>query len=106
MGGKDDDKSPAARDAALPQKVKLLEKAFHRLFPDIAFKTDFEWAGAFASTKDGLPYIGSVPERPRTFFGLGLGGNGITFGILASQIILDSIRGKKNILENLFGFNR
>ena len=106
VGGKDDDKSPAARDAALPQKVKLLEKAFHRLFPDIAFKTDFEWAGAFASTKDGLPYIGSVPERPRTFFGLGLGGNGITFGILAAQIILDSIRGKKNILENLFGFNR
>lgn len=106
VGGKDDDKSPAARDAALPQKVKSLEKAFHRLFPGIAFKTDFEWAGTFASTKDGLPYIGSVPEHPRTFFSLGLGGNGITFGILAAQIIRDRICGKKNTSENLFGFNR
>ncbi|HRP56306.1 FAD-dependent oxidoreductase [Agriterribacter sp.] len=106
IGGKDDDKSPAARDAALPQKAKLLEKAFNRLLPHIAFKTDFEWAGTFASTKDGLPYIGVVPEHPRTFFGLGLGGNGITFGILAAQIIRDRILGKKNVSENLFGFNR
>ena len=106
VGGKDDDKSPAARDAALPQKVRLLEKAFHRLFPHIIFKTDFEWAGVFASTKDGLPYIGSIPEHPRTFFGLGLGGNGITFGLLAAQMIRDRIQGKKNISETLFGFNR
>ena len=106
VGGKDDDKSPAARDAALPQKVRLLEKAFHRLFPHIIFKTDFEWAGVFASTKDGRRYFGSIPEHRRTLFGLGLGGNGMTFGLLAAQMIRDRIQGKKNISETLFGFNR
>lgn len=107
VGGKDDAfYNPSKRDASLPRKRKQLENAFSRLLPQIPFRTDFAWAGTFASTKDGLPYIGSIPERPHTFFALGFGGNGITFSIIAAQIISDLLSTGKNAHSNLFGFNR
>ncbi|MFT3747665.1 MAG: FAD-dependent oxidoreductase [Agriterribacter sp.] len=106
LGGKDDNKQPAARDKALSLKTRLLTQEFHKLFPHIIFKPDFKWAGYFASTKDGLPYIGMIPQRPRTYFALGFGGNGITFSVIAAQIIRDMLTGKKNDHEKLFSFNR
>lgn len=107
IGGKDDHfYNPAKRDANLPRKTKQLEHAFQRLFPHIPFRTDFAWAGTFATTKDGLPYIGTIPERPHTWFALGFGGNGITFGLLAAQLISDELSGRKHPHSPLFRFNR
>jgi glycine/D-amino acid oxidase-like deaminating enzyme len=107
VGGKDEEFSnPEKRDALLPKKVKDLEKTFAGLFPNTKFITDFQWAGTFASTKDGLPYIGQVKEQPHTFFALGFGGNGITYSVIAAQMITDAITGKKNDNMELFSFNR
>lgn len=107
IGGKDDDfYSPSKRDKNLKPKTKLLEKEIKKLFPHIPFKTDYKWAGIFCKTKDGLPYIGSIPERPNTYFALGFGGNGITFSVIASQIIRDLLTNKKNDDEKIFSFQR
>ncbi|NOT76070.1 MAG: FAD-binding oxidoreductase [Cyclobacteriaceae bacterium] len=107
IGGKDDEFSSAfKRDSALPGKAKALEKSFNKLFPNIPFKTDFQWAGTFAITKDGLPFIGSVRQRPATSFALGFGGNGITFSVIAAQMIRDKLMGKVNKDELIFSFNR
>ncbi len=107
IGGKDDDfYNPQKRDKNLPQKVRLLEKNFKKLFPHIPFKTDYQWAGTFCGTKDGLPYIGGIPERKNTYFALGFGGNGITFSIIASQIIADLVSNRKNENQELFSFQR
>jgi len=107
MGGKDIPFSnPVKRDSLLIQKAKSLEQSFSKLFPGMLFKTDFKWAGTFASTKDGLPYIGSIPQRPNTYFALGFGGNGITFSAVAANIIKDLLVGKKNRDVALFSFDR
>ncbi len=107
IGGKDDDfYNPKKRALNLPIKVKSLEKSFKELFPKIPFKTDYQWAGTFCGTKDGLPYIGAIKERPHTYFALGFGGNGITFSVIAAKIITDLISDKKNEDVNLFSFNR
>ncbi|HET6993855.1 MAG TPA: FAD-dependent oxidoreductase [Chitinophagaceae bacterium] len=107
VGGKDIPWSdPQKRDKLLSSKARALELSFKKLFPTIPFRTDFKWAGSFASTKDGLPYIGSIPQRPHTFFALGLGGNGITFSIIAARIIRDNLIGKKNTDAGLFSFER
>jgi glycine/D-amino acid oxidase-like deaminating enzyme len=90
----------------LPQKAKALVKSFQKLFPAIPIKIDFEWAGAFATTKDGLPYIGCLPELKHTYFALGYGGNGITFSLLAAQMIASLIAGKKHPDMDIFSFNR
>lgn len=107
IGGLDDDfYAPDKRDARIPQKTKKLVKAFAKKFPDIPFIPDFQWAGAFAKTKDGLPYIGSIRQRPRTYFALGFGGNGITFSMVAAQMICDHLAGKPNPDQAIFSFNR
>jgi len=107
IGGKDDDFADARRrDKALASKAKSLEHAFKKLFPAIHFRTDFKWAGTFGSTNDGLPYIGSLPGKPHTYFALGLGGNGITFSVLAAQIITSLALGLHNDDARIFGFNR
>jgi len=107
IGGKDDDfTSPRLREEALPQKAKQLEKAFGRLFPGIRLKTDFYWAGSFASTKDGLPYIGRLPGRDPIYFALGFGGNGIVFSQLASVLLRDIIMGRPNKNAEIFRFDR
>ncbi|XZF16497.1 NAD(P)/FAD-dependent oxidoreductase [Chitinophagaceae bacterium MMS25-I14] len=106
IGGKDDDfTDPEKRDARLPQKAKALEQAFRKLFPHLNFKTDFKWAGHFAATKDGLPFIGQAGQK-NTWFALGFGGNGITFSVIAGQLIRDGISGIKNPDLDIFRFSR
>lgn len=107
VGGKDiESTDPAKRDQILGSKTKDLEQAFARLFPNIRFKTDFAWAGTFSSTKDGLPYIGSIAGKPRSYFSLGFGGNGITFSVIGAEIIRDHLLGKKNSDAAIFSFQR
>jgi glycine/D-amino acid oxidase-like deaminating enzyme len=107
IGGKDDDFSDGRlRDLALPGKARTLQAAFKKLFPGLDFKVDFKWAGAFASTKDGLPYIGTLPGRPHTYFALGFGGNGITFSLMAARIITNLIKGVKDPDAAIFHFQR
>lgn len=107
VGGKDEVfYSPGKRDRLLASKTRALVTAFNRKFPQIPLRVDFAWAGAFAETKDGLPYIGSIKQRPHTYFALGFGGNGITFRLIAAEIIRDILIGKKNDDANIFKFER
>ena len=107
MGGKDDFfYDPVKRDAAVKRKAGLIEKAFYKKFTGIDIRTDFRWAGTFATTKDGLPYIGSIRQRPNTYFALGFGGNGITYSLIAAEILCDMIAGRKNADAAIFSFDR
>ena len=107
IGGKDDTfYNPAKRDEKLAKKAEALQNDFCKLFPTIKFKTDFSWAGYFGKTKDGLPYIGTVSERPHTYFALGFGGNGIIFSVMAAELITNILSGKKTPDMNIFSFER
>lgn len=70
------------RDKIKDWKAVRLQEKLRRLFPTIYFKEDYNWTGAFGTTKDGLPYIGEHPDFKNAIFVLGLGGNGITFSVL------------------------
>jgi glycine/D-amino acid oxidase-like deaminating enzyme len=107
VGGRDDPfHHPHMLPSVIKRKTFMLQQAFLKKMPHIPLKPDFSWAGAFASTKDGLPYIGGITEHPNTYFALGFGGNGITFSVIAAEIIHDLILGKKNNSAELFSFNR
>lgn len=90
----------------LPRKEVLLKKDFQKFFPSIFFKKEFAWSGVFGKTKDSLPYIGNYFKTPRTFFALGFGGNGITFSLVAAEIIRDSLLGRRNKDAEIFSFSR
>ncbi|MEO8733006.1 MAG: FAD-dependent oxidoreductase, partial [Flavobacteriales bacterium] len=74
IGGLDEPfRNPGLRDKLLERKVRKLEKAFHKLFPDVPFTTEYTWCGTFGGTKDGLPYIDRDPKTG-AWFVLGMGG--------------------------------
>ena len=79
---------------------------FGRLFPDVPLEVAFAWAGTFGETKDGLAYIGVHPRFPHTWFALGYGGNGITFSLIAAEIIRDDFLGRENRDARIFRFGR
>lgn len=107
VGGEDENfKNPLLRDRLLRRKVSVLEKKFKKLFPDIPFVTEMAWCGTFSSTSDGLPFIGPWPGKENMFYALGYGGNGITFSMIAAQMIRNRLKGVQDEREKIFGFER
>jgi len=107
VGGKDEEfYNPELRDSLIPTKSQQLSEMFQKMFPSIPFVIDYSWAGTFAETEDGLPYIGQVEKHPDIFFALGYGGNGITFSQIAGEIISTLCLGNKHAGEKLFSFDR
>ncbi len=107
IGGEDEDfQNPVKRDDLLREKIKRLEKQFKKIYPEIPFEVDMAWCGTFSSTEDGLPYIGIWPGKKRMYFALGYGGNGITFSMIAAQIIANQLSGRKDDRAEVFAFDR
>jgi glycine/D-amino acid oxidase-like deaminating enzyme len=107
IGGYDEPFSdPRARDRLLGAKTGALRRRFRQLFPRIPLEVAYAWAGTFARTDDGLPFIGRHPAVPHTWFALGYGGNGITYSLLAAEYIRDQVLGRPNADAELFGFGR
>jgi glycine/D-amino acid oxidase-like deaminating enzyme len=107
VGGEDERfRNPVARDALVGAKSGILLRKLRELLPHIEPEIAFAWAGTFGETEDGLAYIGRVPEQPCAHYALGFGGNGITYSILAAEIIRDSLLGKRHEYADLFRFER
>ncbi len=107
IGGRDERfRSPKLRDRLLDMKAKALEKDLLELYPGTNYELDAAWCGTFGSTKDGLPYIDNHPREYRSFYALGMGGNGITFSVIAAEMIRDWILGRPNSDAGIFRFDR
>jgi glycine/D-amino acid oxidase-like deaminating enzyme len=97
----------ARREAALDAGARGVRDHFVRLYPSLADVTfEYRWEGLFATTPDGLPYIGPHRRYPRHLFALGYGGNGMTFGFLASKLVLEYYANDSSPDQELFAFNR
>lgn len=108
VGGEDDDIDiPAKRDALVARKARKLADRVSKLFPHIPVQPAFAWAGTFAETEDGLPWIGASPEHEgRLLFAMAYGGNGITYSMLGAGLIRALVERRKHPLQALFGFGR
>lgn len=108
LSGGEDEKfiDEEKRDALIGDKATKLAKYLKKLWPDYDFRIDFAWAGTFGETKDGLPYVGEHPNFPSAYFVLGFGGNGITFSVVAMDLISRMLKGHKPELAEYFRFRR
>ena len=94
VGGEDESFSDEIlRDKLIPKKIAAIARKANRIFPNIDFKSDYAWTGSFGESPTGLPAIGPIKELPRCYSVLGFGGNGITFSMLASQLVSRHIQG-------------
>jgi glycine/D-amino acid oxidase-like deaminating enzyme len=97
VGGGDDEalSKPDDRASATPGKTQFLLAGLHGLLADAEPCAETAWSGVFGMTADGLPLIGPVPGHPRLLAAYGYGGNGITFGFLAAELIAGVIGGRR-----------
>jgi len=107
IGGRDENNyNPIKRALLLEKKAEKLKEDFEKICPGITLKSQFSWAGTFGSTKDGLPYIGTYSKKPNSYFALGFGGNGITFSVIAAEMIALLIKDEINVIPKIFSFDR
>ena len=104
-GGEDERSADAFQSPDLLRtKTKLIAEKIADLLGCNIGAPEFRWAGAFGTTKTGLPMIGEVPGFKRVYAVMGFGGNGITFSKIAADIVSASIRGYEDPDRKLFGF--
>ncbi len=106
-GGEDEEFSnEKARDALISRKVAVIRRKLGRMFPEVDTEAEFSWTGCFGSSETGLPAIGEIPGSKRCFAILGYGGNGITFSMIAAQLIQRAILGIPDPDADLFALTR
>ena len=94
VGGEDEATPDAHVDKAkLKRKCAAIAAKLKRLLPEVAFEIDYSWAGAFGESATGLPSIAPVPDMDHAWAVMGFGGNGITYSVIASQVVSAALRG-------------
>ena len=106
-GGEDAEISDSdERDALNDAKTKTLEKKLGKLLSMIDPTADFSWSGSFGDSKTGTPTVGPVPKMPNCYAAMGYGGNGITFSMMAAQMLRGMITGVGDPDSDLVSFGR
>lgn len=106
-GGEDEEISDEKlRDSKLEEKALALSKKLAALLPDLETTAEFMWAGSFGDSRTGTPTIGRIPGMNNCYAAMGYGGNGITFSVMASQILRSAITGEADPDKALFSFHR
>ncbi|MDN5567449.1 MAG: FAD-binding oxidoreductase [Paracoccus sp. (in: a-proteobacteria)] len=105
VGGEDED-SPDRNDdpALLDKKARAICDKLRDLADIDIGKPAYIWSAPFGNTTDGLPIIDRVPGHDRVFAVMGFGGNGITFSMIAAQIVAAAIAGNPDADAKLFAF--
>ena len=103
VGGEDEESATAHEDEAkLKRKCETIAAKLRDLLPDLDFDIDYAWAGAFGESATGLPQIGPVEGMDHVQAVMGFGGNGITYSVIASQIVGRAVRGETDPDADLF----
>jgi glycine/D-amino acid oxidase-like deaminating enzyme len=102
-GGEDEPFDDAKRrDGLIGKKAKVLLNKLRQLLGNNELTVDRAWAGTFAESPTGLPFIGALKGLPNCLGYLGCGGNGITFAIVAAEIATAWAGGRRDPDADLF----
>jgi glycine/D-amino acid oxidase-like deaminating enzyme len=104
-GGEDEDiNDERKRDALIATKTKIIQEKLHAVLPNVDVAAAYAWAGSFGESGTGLPTIGPIPTMPNCYAILGFGGNGITWSMIAAQVLTGHICGPGDPDADLFSF--
>jgi len=102
-GGEDEEASDKnSNEKVLHRKARTILSKLEAVTGLSLGKAEYRWAAPFSVTRDGLPIIDRVKGHERVFAVMGFGGNGITFSMIAAQIVAAAIEGKPDPDAHLF----
>ncbi len=102
-GGHDEDAASAYTVARrLAAKTRAIQRDVHALLPGTRFRVSHAWGGAFGESTTALPLIDRLPGTRHTWVVAGFGGNGITYSMIASQVIAAALEGARDPDAALF----
>lgn len=106
IAGGEDEASPTrhADPKAIGPKSQAIVRKLKVLIPDLEIDIDYAWSGAFGESTTSMPLIGPIPGMPHGYAVMGFGGNGITYSVIASQIVAAAIRGRPDPDADLYNF--
>ncbi len=67
---------------------------------------EHSWSTELFDSIDGLPYVGHLGGDRHTFVATGYGGDGLTCGTLAAQVLADELTGRQHPLEGVLSPRR
>ncbi len=106
-GGGDEDFADAnAREALLGSKREWLRRRLASFVPQADTRVAYAWGGSFGTSTRGLPTIDQIPGMARCYAVLGYGGNGITFSMMAAQMLRNVLTGAGDEDLDLVRFRR
>lgn len=78
-----------------PEKnFDALREYIKRVFPSIDYSVSAYWSGPILEPSDGLAYIGERKSEKGVYYAFGFSGNGMTYSVIAGEIIANMILGK------------
>lgn len=102
-GGEDEDAAERNSDPRLlAKKAATILAKLTALTGLRTAKAEYSWSAPFSVTTDGLPIIDRVAGHDRVWAVMGFGGNGITFSMIAAQIVAAAIAGRRDRDAGLF----
>ena len=91
-GGRDKYKAQendTTEDRVNPLVQAELDAYMRRYFPDVDRPVARRWAGIMGFSIDGLPLVGTLPDKPRVGFAVGFTGHGLAMGAVTVQRAVD-----------------
>ncbi len=102
-GGHDEDASSAYTIAhRLAVKARAISEDVRALLPDTRFRVSHVWGGAFGESTTALPLIDRLPGTRHTWVVAGFGGNGITYSMIAAQVVVAALQSARDPDAALF----
>jgi glycine/D-amino acid oxidase-like deaminating enzyme len=106
-GGKDEDIDSLEEDRdKIHAKAEEIAEEIEGVLPWLDIKVSHAWNAIFATSKDGIPFIGQDPSKPSKYYLLGYEGNGTCYSMAGALIIKDLILGKGNPYADIVKVDR
>jgi len=62
-----------------------------RRFPELDLRRTDHWTEVSGATPDGLPLVGRLPSSQQVYFGVGLGGRGLSWAFVVAERLVDAM---------------
>jgi gamma-glutamylputrescine oxidase len=69
----------------------ILEAYLRQRFPDVDAPIERRWSGIMGFSADGLPLVGTLPDRPRVGYAVGCTGHGLALGAGVAERAVDHL---------------